>query len=52
MHINDVLIGYARVSTEDQNLTPQCAALNGGGAGLRSLAEPWADTTSLAAAWS
>lgn len=106
MHIRDMLIGYARVSTDDQNLTLQRAALkeagcrrtfdekvsgakrdrpelarmldqirdddlvvvtrldrlarstrdlldiaeklNDAGAGLRSLAEPWADTTSPA----
>ena len=106
MHISDMLIGYARVSTDDQNLTLQRGALkeagcrrtfdekvsgakrdrpelarmldqirdddvvvvtrldrlarstkdlldiaetlNDAGAGLRSLAEPWADTTSPA----
>ena len=109
MHKSDMLIGYAHVSTDDQNLTLQRAALkdagcrrtfdekvsgakcdrpelarlmeqqrdddvvvvtrldrlarstkdlldiaeklNEAGAGLRSIAEPWADTTSPAGAW-
>jgi hypothetical protein len=45
---NPMSFGYRRASTEDQNLDIQHQKLKQAGAGLKSLSEPWADTTSPA----